>query len=123
LILKKSDREEIAERGERGGKKVAGGMAAIRSSPCGLRRTGEGQKGIKNGELSEPRTGVHLLILHRRDWNAAEIDSESLTGKRGTWGIYDLRFTIYDFRVVGEEGEGRSFAAKGRRWMAGIEVE
>jgi hypothetical protein len=39
-------------------------------------------------------------------------------GKRGNLGGM-----IYDFRVVGEEGAGRSFAAKGRRWMAGIEVE
>jgi hypothetical protein len=37
----------------------------------------EAQKRAKNeGGLFERRTGAETLILHRRDWNAAEIDSE-----------------------------------------------
>jgi hypothetical protein len=35
------------------------------------------KKRAKNeGGLFERRTGAETLILHRRDWNAAEIDSE-----------------------------------------------
>ncbi len=77
------------------------------------------KKGQKMRGLSERRTGADPLILDSRDWNAAEIDSE-----KSDWKWMNVGgFMIYDFRVVGEEGEGRSFAAQWRRWMAGIEVE
>jgi hypothetical protein len=36
-------------------------------------------------------------------------------GKRGTWGIYDLRFMIYDFRVFGFE------CLAGLAWVAGVD--